>query len=221
MMTKLLFALLLLPVLGYSQIDKKNVILYNSSVAFVKKENGIDALAEVRNSSDRYLKVKRFVDSNGGKIKNSAVSWALDFNGKSYFNLTHSVDLYQHMLFIPFDIIGKYCGVFISKESPSTIKNGGVDYGGGALGFLAKDSSKWGKGWIDKNGNKVWILFSDTDDVKKGIGGYEPSSLARFLSRSQLDELCEKHKIDLQDKRTKDLSFEEVVDIIHRINSGY
>ena len=82
-----------------------------------------------------------------------------------------------------------------------------------------KDSVKWGKAWLDKDGNKRRILFIDTLKYVPEAGSRNGGSLGNYLTRSQLTDMLEGHKIDIQDRKAKELSFEEVMQFINEMNT--
>jgi hypothetical protein len=184
----------------------------------------VKTIAKIKEESDKYILIKSIVDSATQKpIKRAKSAWALEYNGDKYFNLGYSGDYNHWNLFVKFDIIGKYCAVFIDKKTPAIIKNSGnnsVYYGGGLAGaltgILVNASTKWNKNWKDKEGDAVKILFTDTSDTVEQFAARNSVSRANLLTRDKLRELIADKKTDV---KIKDIPFEEVVEIIKQKNS--
>lgn len=200
-----------------AQSFKTQVLLYGNSGDVYYKNPGTPAIAVIKDSSARHLRVKKFTNLQGGKLKRSVFTWAIDYNDRMYFNLGYSTDLNNWMVFVPFDIQGKYAVIFIDENSPAIVRRGGSNYAMGLAGVLANESTKWGKAWIDREGKKRRFLFIDTDDIQDSLTG-NTASHGNYLTRNQLKELCAKNGIELPEMKIKDLPFEEVVELIHTMN---
>ena len=177
-----------------------------------------EAFAVVDRFSSNHFRIKKFVDKSGKKIKRGLSAFAVKYEDANYFNLFYSTDLINPTYYAKFDIIGRYCAIIIDDNTPSSIRRGGANYPMGAAGALMKDSVKWGKAWLDKDGNKKRILFIDTLSYVQEAGNRNGGSIGNYLTRGQLTEILQGHKIDIQDKKTKELSFEEVIQFINEMN---
>jgi hypothetical protein len=214
----LLTLAILLNTVAHGQKEQQSVTLYPATREFLNDDPiPTEAFALVERLSDNHLKIKKFVDGNGKKIKGTA--FAIKYDGESYFNLFYSIDLNNIYYYAKFDIIGRYCAVIIDENTPAPIRNGGTSYPLGAAGALMKDSVKWGKAWLDKDGKKKRILFIDTLKYEPGTGARNGASIGNYLTRSQLTDILKAHKIDIEDKEAKDLSFEEVIRFINEMNA--
>lgn len=186
----------------------------------------------VKDTSSGYLQVRKFTSSGGEKIKTPKRLWGLEYNGRPYINLFYSTDLILE-LFVPFDITGRYCVIIVNENTPKVVRNGGgaASYGtaagvaaggliggaiGGALTALLKNPAQWGKGWKDRDGKKYYLLFTDTFDIQDGDWDRTPSSHINFLSKKQLRKLCAEQQLEVQD--TDEMLFEDVVDLIRKLN---
>lgn len=216
----LFFFFIFINISANAQKVKQPVILYSTTREFLS-DNPIktDAFAVVERFSTNHFKIKKFIDENGKKIKGGMSAFAVKFEGESYFNLFYSTDVPNPTCYARFDIIGRYCAIIIDDKTPSFIRNGASYYPMGAGGALMKDSVKWGKAWLDKDGNKKRILFIDTLKYVPEVGKRNGGSLGNYLTRSQLSEILEVHKIDIQGRKTKELSFEEVLQFINEMNT--
>jgi hypothetical protein len=117
-------------------LDTIPVSLYETTKDFINnKKRGVNAVALVRQQSSTHIFVKKIVDvTTGKKIKKSMTSWAIEHDGDSYFNLSHSSDMHQPNVFIKLEITGTYCAAFIDEHSAPVVKSGGRHYAGGVVG---------------------------------------------------------------------------------------
>ena len=199
----------------------KPITLYKTTGDFINNNPmQLNASAIIAYKSDQHITLKSIIDPvTGMRIKNATSAWAIKYNGKNYFNLGYSDDLNNWNSYAKFDIEGKICAIFIDENSPNVLKASSTYYGGGLAEVLIKESTKWGKNWKDKNGNKKKILFIDTNKLKVVNGRRNTGSLGNYLTREQLKELIIKHRINFNINNIKEISFEKVVEIIKLINS--
>jgi len=211
---------ILVSIFANAQKVKQPVILYSTTREFLN-DNPIktDVFAIVERFSANHFSVKKFSDENGKKVNGSMSAFAVKFEGESYFNLFYSTDINNPGCYAKFDIIGRYCAIIIDDKTPSFIRDGRSYYPSSAGGALMKDSVKWGKAWLDKDGNKKRILFIDTLKYVPEVGKRNGGSLGNYLTRSQLSDILNEHKIDIQGRKAKELSFEEVIQFINEMNT--
>jgi hypothetical protein len=220
-MKSLLFSVFLLftVLISVAQNVEKPITIYENTTSFLQKEGMVNTVGIIKSESEKHVHMKKILNPDPGKQKRGLTPWAIKYNEAEYFNLGYSDDLNNWNLFARFDIIGKYSAIFIDKDSPKIFYNNGITYGGGVSGALFKDSVKWNKAWIDKNGDKKRILFIDSRVyTPKNVSRVEDGILGNYLTRDQLKELITVNKIDVQGKAPKDLSFEEVAKIIQKLN---
>ncbi len=200
--------------------NAKPIILYETTNDFVNDNPmQIKASAIIINESNKHFTIKKIIDPISGiKIKRGISAWSIEYKGNNYFNLGYSGDLNHWKSYAKFDIEGKICAIIIDENSPNILKTNGTYYGGGLTGVLIGESTKWGKNWKDKNGNKKKILFIDTKRTIKRNANRNPVSLGNYLTRKQLKELIIKNNIEVDTDEINDRSFEKVIEIIGMIN---
>lgn len=198
-------------------IEKPMGYFTNTTNFLDRKEIG--TMAIIKSESDRYVKTKIILDpANSKKKRRGLLPWAIRYNDVDYFNLGYSDDLQNWNVFARFDIIGKFSAIFIDKDSPKEFFNN-TAYGASLAGVLARESIKWNKAWIDHNGDKKRILLiNSTIYTARNSPRIEDGCVGDYLTKGQLRELIESNKIDIQDKEVNNLSFEEVVDVIQKLN---
>lgn len=200
--------------LAQSKEDK--IILYETSMSFISdKKADFGATATIKSQGDNYIQIKKVVDTNNKPVKRWKSYWAVEYAGNKYFNLGYSDDLNQWGTYIRFDIIGKYCAIFIDTNSKKIVKNGGNNYGGGLMGVMLAGSNKWGKDWLDANGQKKKIIFIDNSAIESGMFSRNASSLGNLLTREQLTQIMGTSYPDID---VKIIAFEKVVEIINVLN---
>ncbi|MCP4176773.1 MAG: hypothetical protein GY756_03325 [bacterium] len=197
------------------------VVLYETSEDFMNKIRlDVEATAILYEKSDKHLDIKKIFNKNTGKkIKNFKSVWAIKYNNEKYFNLLYSDNLKQKRVFVKFDIIGKYCAVFINKDTPKIVLKGGgkaLALFFGLSGALANEIIKDFSGYKDENGNR--LLFIDTTKIEEGLGYRYSSSLGNFLNKKELKELTIDIPELLEKVNSKEITFEEVVDLINSLN---
>lgn len=201
--------------------NAKPIILYETTKDFVNDNPmQLKASAIIRNESNKHFTIKKIIDPiSGMKIKRGISAWSIKYKGNNYFNLGYSGDLNHWKSYAKFDIEGRICAIIIDENSPNVLKTNGTYYGGGLTGVLIGESTKWGKSWKDKKGNRKKILFIDTKRTLRKNAGRNPGSLGNYLTRKQLKELIKNNNIKVDTDRIKDISFEKVIEIIEMINS--
>ena len=201
--------------------DTIKVNLYKTTDDYItKKFTDTNITLVVKEIGKNYLNVKKFIDDTTGKtLKNSASTWAITYNGKTYLNLGYTNDLNNWKLFVCFDIEGNnFCSIFIGDETPNIIKNSGNYYGGGLTGVLLKESTKWGKNWTNQQGQKLKILFINLNKQNQSFGNRNKGSLGYLITRK---ELKEKLELDKSNDEMENMSFEEAVRSIQEKNKKY
>lgn len=211
--------LLILTFVSHAQNVERTIVAYDNTTSFLKRDGMLNVIGIVKSESEKHIQMKKIINPNSEKSKKGMHPWAIQYNNEDYFNLGYSNDVNNWNVFAKFDIVGKYSAVFIDKDSPKVFFNNGITYGGGVSGALFKESVKWNKAWIDQNGDKKRILLIDSRIyTPKNASRVEDGILGNYLTRDQLKELITTNKIDVQGKAPKDLSFEEVVKIIQKLN---
>jgi hypothetical protein len=212
------FILLIVSVsISIAQDIEKPVTYYTNTTNFLERKE-ISTAAVIKSESDRHVRTKLVLNPAGSKKKRGLLPWAIRYNDVDYFNLGYSDDLRNWNMFARFDIVGKFSAIFIDKDSPKEFFNNTTN-GASLAGLLATESTKWNKAWIDHNGEKKRILLINaTVYIPRDSPRVEDGCLGNYLSKSQLRELIESNKIDIQNKEVNKLSFEEVVEVIHKLN---
>lgn len=220
MKTRYLFSILFL-VSFFSKAQKavEPLILFTATREFLNNSafEG-EAFAYVDPISAKHLRIKKIVDKNGKKLKEGSSAYAIQYKGENYFNLGYSTDLNNWTFYAKFDIVGRYCAIIIDDDTPAVIRKGGSNYPMGAAGALMKDSVKWGKAWLDKDGKKKRLLFIDTLKYEPESGSRNGGSIGNYLSRSEFMDILTAHKLDIRDRKVKELTFEEVIQLINELN---
>jgi hypothetical protein len=203
--------------ISIAQDIEKPVKVYTNANNFLDRKE-ISTMAIMKSESELHVQVKRIIDPENNKKKRSLLPWAIQYNDVDYFNLGYSEDVKNWNVFARFDIVGKFSAIFIDKDSPKEFFNKTAN-GASLVGLLATESIKWNKAWIDHKGEKRRILLINTTVyVPRDSPRVENGCLGNYLSKGQLRELIESNKIDIQNKEVNKLSFEEVVEVIHKLN---
>lgn len=202
-----------------AQDIEKPMHYFTNTTNFLERKE-IGTMAIIKSESDRHVKAKIIFDPTNTKKKiRGVLPWAIRYNDVDYFNLGYSDDLPNWNVFARFDIIGKFSAIFIDKDSPKELFNN-TSYGASLVGVLAKESVKWNKAWVDHNGEKKRILLiNSTIYTARNYPRIEDGCVGNYLTKGQLRELIELNKIDIKDKGVNNLSFEDVVEIIQKLNN--
>ena len=80
---------------------------------------------------------------------------------------------------------------------------------------LMKESTKWGKSWLNKNGEKVRIFFVNLNNQKEPTLSRYKGSVGNYLTK---DDLKSEFRVEKSKKEIKEMSLEEVVAIIEKSN---
>lgn len=201
-----------------AQPKEDKVILYETSVKFMYDiKADFDATAIIKDVGDNYIQIKKIVDPSNEAIKKWKSYWAVEYANNKYFNLGYSSDLNQWGTYVKFDLIGKYCAIFIDADSRKIVSGGGNLYGGDLMGVMIAGTHKWGKNWVDANGHKKKILFIDTSYMEAGMFTRNDSSPGNLLTKEKLTEIMGTAYPDID---VKTISFEKVVDIIKELNQA-
>jgi hypothetical protein len=172
-----------------------------------------NVVLQVREISKHHIWFYKFVEGKSGKkLAKAHTSWAIEYNGNNYFNLGYSSDLNNWKVFLRFDVERKnFCASFITSESPRVVKNSGPNYGFGLQGVLMKDSDKWGKNWVDENGEKVKILFIDLNTQYEPMLSRNKGSMGNLLTTAEVKTIF---GLELSKAEINQMSFEEIVELI-------
>ncbi len=194
--------------------ERIKVNLFKSTNDYISKsysETNVTLL--VREIGKNHIWFKKFIDDETGKkIKNIHTSWAIEYNGDTYFNLGYSLDLNNWKVFIKLNLEGnRYCMSFIDDNPPNIIKNSGMNYGGGLQGALMSESSKWGKSWKNNKGERIKILFIDLLEEKVLRTTRDQKASGNLLTKRDLKT---KFGLKKSNAEIKQMSFEEILNII-------
>ena len=201
-----------------AQTDKTEFQYYLSTSDFQNKVSGKEKIVPVIKKQEKdYIKIPKLVDDQTGKRNKPAnFPWAVKLDTTYYFNLRYSRDLQNLEVYIKADIIGKFCALIIDQNTSPIISNGGANYGEGLTGVLIKESEKWGKNWISKDGKKVKLLITDTSNLELKHGFGHSNSDWKLLSRKNINEIL---GLSLSEEDIKSLTFEDVKSIVLEKNT--
>ncbi|MCP4178102.1 MAG: hypothetical protein GY756_10075 [bacterium] len=209
-----------------SKFSESQVSLFETTKDLLNKMKiDADLVAVLYNKSEKYLSVRDIVDNKSGKIKKFGKdAWALKCDGEYFFNLLYlSADyLTEQRIFLKLDIIGKYCAIFLDKDTSINKITGHYDptqYYSGIFWMLYRGSQNWNKCYIDKTGNKKKILFIDTNKIRSSIrSGNANCSSGYLLNRKELKKIASDNPELLKKIKNKEITFEEVVEFIKSLN---
>ena len=201
-----------------AQADKTEFQYYLSTSDFKNKVSGKEKIVPVIKKHEKdYIKIPKLVDEQTGKRNKPAnFPWAVKLDTNNYFNLRYSQDLQNLEVYVKADIVGKFCALIIDQDTSPIISNGGANYGGGLTGVSIKESEKWSKNWISKEGKKVKLLITDTANLELKHGFGHSNSDWKLLSRKNINEIL---GLSLSEENIKNLTFEDVKSIVLEKNT--
>lgn len=196
-----------------AQANKTDFQYYLSTSDFQNMVSGQEEIVPtIKKFEKDYIKIPKLVDEKTGKRNKPAnFPWAVKIDSSYYFNLRYSRDLQNLEVYIKADIIGEFCALIIDENTSPIISSGGVNYGGGLTGVLIKESEKWGKNWLSKDGKKVNILITDTHNLELKHGFGHSNSDWKLLSRNNINEIL---GLSLSEEDIKELTLENVKTIV-------
>lgn len=198
--------------------------LFETSTDFLnQRAMGTELGVLITDKSDQHITTKGVFDLKTGEVNNKGLSaWAIEYKDERYFNLGYSSDLNHWGSYAKFDIVGTFCVIIIDDDSPHILQSKSQGYyGGGLVGGLASalvaESSKWGKNWKDKEGNKKKLLFIDTEKVKPQAMNRNASAHGNYLTKKELEKILEITETTLEED-IKDIHFEKIIELIKIAN---
>lgn len=216
MKTLCFFVFLSFSLSALAQKETEVVSVFATTTDFLANTR-TEMLMETRDLGESYIITKQFLDTQTGKrIKGAGASWAIKRGEDYYFNMVYSDDILNG-IYVKLNIIGRYCLSILDKKTFNKVKAGSVNpYGVSALGILANSSISWNKALTDSTDSKHYIVFIDTKSIEPRDFPRRESSHANLLSRKKVTEIMKNNNIE---GAAKDLSLEEVVDLIKSENS--
>ncbi len=215
---KLVYAFLLfcLSLSATAQNEPQAVSLFETTNDFLY-DIKTEALMELRTSGETYFVAKKILDVHSKeKIKGAGISWAIKRGEDYYFNLIYSHDIMTGF-FVKLDIIGRYCVAILDKDTYKKAKASAFNpYGGSALGLLANSSTSWNKVVKDSADSKRYLIFIDTKLTEPKDFPRKESSYGNLLTRKKVAEMMKNNNVD---GPAKELSFEEVIELIKSENA--
>ncbi len=199
-----------------AQKDAEVVSLYATTDDFVAG-NKKEALLEVRKSGAAYFFTKNFLDiETKKKVKGGRSSWAIKRGEDYYFNMMYSDDVINNV-FVKLEVVGRYCLAILDRETLNEVRAGSVNpYGGSALGLLANSSITWNKSMKDSTDEKRYIIFIDTSVIAPFEYSEKVGSRGSFLRKKKVEEMMKSVNME---RKARDLSFEEVMELIKDENA--
>lgn len=211
-----LFVLFCFSLSAMAQNEAEPISIFETTNDFlydIKKE----ALMEVRSSGESYFITKKFLDiQTGKKLKISGANWAIKRGPDLYFNMIYSDDM-SNGIFIRLDITGRYCVAILDENSYKKAKAGARDlYGLSDLGFFGKSFNIRSRTLKDSADGKRYLVLIDTKLIEPRDWPRKEGSHANLLTKKKLAGLMKDNKLE---GSAKDLSFEEVIDLIKSENA--
>ena len=221
-MKKIIIILIFINTLNLFSNEIVSINLYATTEDYLNKTHSYkNATAELIEKNNRYLRLGQLIDpKTGKKLKRpNRFSWMIEYEGQNYFNMGYIYDLPRWNLFVKFDIIGQRLGaIFMDREFQEVFLSTNLNsYGGGLTGVLLKEAEKWGGNWINKNNEKLRIIFVDFELIQPKFQNRNKSSIGFFLSRGHLKMLLD---LDIKRKDLKEIKFEEAVKLIQELNNA-
>lgn len=216
---KLVFPFLLILTLSQAvaQAEKTEFQYFLSTPDYQNMVSGKEKVVPIIKTIEKdYIRIPKLVDDTGKRNKPANYPWAVKYDGDFYFNLRYSSELQNAEVYIKADFKGKFC-VFIMDENTSPIiSSGGPNYGGGLTGVLIKESEKWGKNWISKDGQKVKILITNTSNLELKHGFGHLNSDWKLLTRKNINDIF---GLSFSEEEIKELTLENVKTLIMEKNN--
>lgn len=207
--------------LGFCNLFAQNFIKVNTYKTtddyILRKFTDSDVTLQVKEIGEKHIWFKNFInDTTGKKWGKLNSSWAIEYNGENYFNLSYSGELNNHKLFIKLDMEGPhYCASFMDDESSKVIQNSSGNFGGGLQGVLLKSSTRWFTNWTDSTGNDKKILLIDLINQEQMFMSKNTISRGILLSKKDFKFLFKNKKSKFEVKK---MSFEDIVEILDNEN---
>ncbi|GGF06026.1 hypothetical protein SAMN05443634_11237 [Chishuiella changwenlii] len=209
-----------LPISFYKTTDDfiNNNITANDKFALVKNKTNLtrqqfDSISKTSN----ILKSQKIIDKKTlQEFEEGTRSWALKYNENYFFNLGYSTDVNSWSTWVKFDVIGKYCLIFIPQNSYINNLIGNSNGGLGLNGILMKESTKWGTNFSNNN-NNTRIIFIDTTNQKGPFLSRYRSSIGNLLTKKTLKKLAKENNVSFNEKEA---TFDDIVNFITTLNNN-
>ena len=196
--------------------QRVNIQYYVSQEDYKNKKLSEIAYTSIKEKGKDYITIQNVFGIDDQKIKEAKTSFAIIIDDQIYFDMRYSKEYQNPEVYAKFNIVGTISALFIDENTSNTLKNGGVNYGGGLGGVLMSDADKWGKNWKDAKDNKHKIIVFNTDKfVDKNMDG-RIFVWYKLLSQKNFNELLGTH---LSDSEIDNLRFEAVKKIIIELNT--
>ena len=173
---------------------------------------------KIKFKSEKFLRITKLLNPlTKKKSKKISYPWAIYCDSTLYFNLRYGTSIKFDELYIKPDVKGRYCVVYANKEILEIIYQFSTQYyGGGLLGVLINDSSKWGRNWKNEKGEKVKILIVDTKKLEIRNSKGRGNAAWKVLSKKNINEIL---NTNYNKEVLKEMSLDQVKDIIKEKNN--
>jgi len=197
--------------------ERVSVQYYLSQEDYKNKKISEIAYTSIKEKGKDYITIQNIFGLDDKKVKEANMAFAIIIDNQIYFDMRYSKEYHNPEVYAKFNIVGTISALFIDDNTSNTIKNGGVNYGGGLSGVLMSDADKWGKNWKDAKGNKHKIIVFNTDKfVDKNLDG-RIFVHYKLLSQKNFNEVL---GTQLSESEIDNLSFEKVIEIITDLNKN-
>ena len=203
---------------AHGQNDVVSVYYYMTTEDYLAGNLSAEEIdLEVKDQQEDFFIVKDMIDPATGKgSKDGRRAWAFEYNDDLYIHLKYSQNSPAYGVFVRQHVVGRFClsilgDQFIdahNKSIPNT-------YGGGLTGVILDNSGMWGGAFLDSNGIKKKIFFTDTKHRTETVAYRGNSSKIDMLTASTLKWLTGKEDYS---GRKWDYSVEEIVAIVEDLN---
>jgi len=172
---------------------------------------------KIKMAGSSFIKAPKMINESNRKDKLASTSWAIRYNDENYVNMRYSYEYQNLELYVKPHVEGKFTVIIIDSKTHRVITSGGQNYSGGVQGLLIKESAKWGKSWIDENGEKCKIIIFDTSKPERTHIKGHVNSLGKMLSKNNFNKIL---STSLPEDQIKSMTFNEVMKIIAEENKS-
>lgn len=178
------------------------------------------SLGVVASQSERHVLFEKFKDpETGKKDKKAKYVWALMLDSVPYLNLVFSTTLYQKMAFLQLDLVGRYCAASVNEGEKWLAWRSESLMSSGIIGKGIAESG--GVNFIDTLGVQHRILIVDTEEIYTEQFSGNQGGMGVYLTFSQLNEIVVKTPGLVFEADVYQLSFEEVMALLSKLNMCY
>lgn len=175
------------------------------------------SLGEVTSQSDRFVLFDKFKHPETGKKDKAAkYAWALILDSVPHLNLAFSNPLYQKMAFLQLDIVGRYCASAIHPDEKWLSWRSESLVSSGMIGKVIRESG--GINFADTTGVPHRILVVDTEEIYTEPFSGNTGGMGVYLSYGKLVKMVKKTPKLNFEKDVYQLSFEEIMALLSKIN---